>query len=156
VAPPRTLIRGEDLRISSPQNPGVQKSEELYLQGRYFEADCLASDSVGDFVRITGNKVSGYYQVSKTTIATPSHMPAVGIIAEKSSLTRCFVQTQGLYITTGLIAGLRYWISTSSQLTSMMPIPNPGDSLIAQVAGQSLSDTELILTLSAHVVKLRG
>jgi hypothetical protein len=154
ASPGRTRIRSLDIRrgerVASPY------SEEHTFKGRYFEADCLTTDSVGDFVRITGDPVSGIYQVSKVSIDTPTHMPAIGVITAKTTLTRCFIQTQGIYVVPGLISGLRYWISTSSQLTSMMPSPTPGNTLLAQVAGQSISDTELILTLQAHVVKLRG
>jgi hypothetical protein len=154
--PPRTYLRSEDLRAYSQPNPGIARSEEPYLQGRYFEADCLGTDLPGNFVHITANKVSGYYQVAKVSISTVANMPSIGIIADKTSTTRCFVQTQGIYVTTGLIPGLRYWIDSNAQLTSMMPYPTAGNSLIAQAAGQAISDTELMLTLTAHLVKLNG
>lgn len=138
----RTLIRHRDQRQITPNTPGRGVDERLTAQGRYFEADCLAADSVGDFVYITGTPVSGFYQVTQVDITDPSAMPAVGVIVEKSTSTRCFVQTEGLFFTSGLTPQARYWVGADSQIS-----PSPPVSDIAQVIGIALSDTDLKLLI---------
>ena len=47
------------------------------------KANCLATDLLGDCVRITGPKVANRYQVTRVNIATAGNPPAVGIIVRK-------------------------------------------------------------------------
>lgn len=58
-------------------------------------ANCLAADSVGKTVYITGNEVAGKIQVTTSDLADPAKMPVVGVIIEKSSSTDALVQYVG-------------------------------------------------------------
>ena len=154
---PVTRIRHKDIRIVAPQTPGIDKDEEKFAEGRYFEADCLASDAVTDFVYITGDTVGGFYQVTKVDPYVPATMPAVGYIAEKSTATRCFVQTLGVIeVAGGLTPGGRYWIGADSRLDAAFPPRLSGQIVVAQVVGVALSSTDLLLRPEFQAHKLRG
>ena len=56
-----------------------------------FPANCLLSDSVGDFVYISGPTLSGLRQVAGVNITNPTTMPAIGVIISKSASQVCVV-----------------------------------------------------------------
>jgi hypothetical protein len=97
---------------------------------------------VGDFVYITGSPVLGFYQVAKADVADPLKVPAVGVIVEKSTATRCFVQTEGLFVTSSLAPHSRYWVGSDSKVSV-----SPPASGAAQIIGIALSDTDLKLLI---------
>jgi len=130
-------------------------SEDAYARGRYFHADCPATDAIGDFVRISADDVADIFQVSKVDITDASTMPAIGLIISKSSATRCFVLTFGVYETTGLVPGQRYWVGFDGQLTGSLPIPPSPGTAVAQAIGYALSDTELLIRPDMMAIKLR-
>lgn len=138
---PRSLIRARDVRARLGNSPDTSLTEDQLTQGRYFEADCLAGDVVGDFVSVTGAPVGGFFQTTKTDISLNETTPTVGVIVSKETSTRCLVQSFGVYITTGLTTGARYWVGSDSRLTAVRPAG------VAQSVGAALSPTELLLRL---------
>lgn len=154
MAPPRPLLRFDSIRQLDTSADGTD--EELFARGRYFDADCLATDAVGDFIRITGGKVAGVYQVSKVDILDASTMPAIGLITSKTSTTSCFVRTFGIIAATGLVPGARYWVGSDSQIAAVHPTPGIGEIAVAQVVGVALDSTELLLRPEYQAHKLRG
>jgi hypothetical protein len=63
--------------------------------GRRRLGNCLASDSVGDLVFITGPIVGGRVQVTKVDVDDADKMPAYGVITEKATATDCTVLVEG-------------------------------------------------------------
>ena len=157
---PRVRIRSKDVRQTTPNTPARDVGEENTTRGRYFEADCLATDVVGDFVYINGAPVSGFFQVTRVDITNPSHLPTVGIIVEKSTTTRCFVQRFGLIDVSTfpsaptLVPQSKYWIGFDGRLRDTLPEPVSGVA-VAQLVGQALSTTELLLLEGSQPFKLR-
>ncbi len=152
----RTRIRHRDIRLVLPQSPAVDKDERDLAKGRYFEADCLATDLIGDFVHITVAAVAGLFQVQRVDVTDATTMPAVGMITEKSMATRCFVQTLGQLGGNGLSPGTRYWVGLSGQISSTPPTPPIGGFAVAQVVAVALDTTALLLRPNFQAVKLRG
>lgn len=152
---PRSYIRHRDIRIVTEDTGtrDVDKSEHNYTRGRYFEAGCGISDQVGDLVNITGDDIAGVFQVGQMDVFDGATFPVVGIIAEKLTGTSCFVVTQGIFITTGLTPGKRYWVGIDGALTDTFPAV-PGNRNHTQVVGKALSDTELLIDVSSTVYKL--
>jgi len=142
---PRTLIRHSQVRraerVDSPA------TEDQTLKGRYFQADCLATDSIGVFVRILGNPVSGVRQVRRVDVTDQTLMPAVGVIVEKTSLTRCLVQIMGEVIVDpeNLVPGKRYFIGRDSELADAPPDPVIGEKIASQVIGIALEPGILLV-----------
>ena len=121
----------------------VPRSERIL--GR---ANCLATDSVGDCVRITGPKISNRFQVAKVDIATPGQHLAVGIVVKKFDPTTCVVHFHGplrnVYL--ALSPGRAYLVGTDSK------VAKPGDpnypvsgSHFFQQIGVSTSTNELLV-----------
>lgn len=160
--PPRSYIRHRDLRIVTDDvaSKDIDKSEQAFARGRYYEADCSVTDAVGDFVYITGNPVAGLFQVTKVDITDPTHLPTSGIIVEKTTTTRCFVVRFGLVDVSSfpsaptLTPQARYWIGFDGRLTGSLPIPVSGVGM-AQMVGHAISSTELLLLEGTQPFKLR-
>ena len=142
-------------QIRRVDSTGLATDEEAFARGRYFPANCLGTDVVGDFVQITGDKVAGLAQVSKVDITDASTMPAIGVILQKDSLTDCFVQTFGIIPASGLVSGARYWVGADSQLAAVHVIPPTGEIAVAQVVGVALDPSELLLRpdYQAHILR---
>lgn len=159
--PPRVLIRHKDLRQHTPNTPARAFSEEDSLRGRYFEADCIATDTVGDFVYITGAPVGGFFQVKKVDITDAGHLPTAGVIVEKTTTTRCFVVRFGLIDVSSfpsaptLTPQSKYWIGFDGRLRDSLPTPVSGTA-VAQLVGHALSTTELLLLEGTQPIKLRA
>ncbi|HUX16555.1 MAG TPA: hypothetical protein VMW52_08775 [Phycisphaerae bacterium] len=153
--PTRTLLRSRQIRADLA-TLDTDRDEEKLLRGRYFEADCLAADAVEDLVYIRANKSGGFFQVEKVDIQAPATMPAIGMILEKSTSTRCFVQVFGIIELSGLVVGDRYWVGADSQIAASPPTRVVGVQVIAQVVGVALSGTELLFNPDYQAVKLRA
>lgn len=117
-----------------------------------FKAYCSVSESVGDVVRISGNKIGNYYQVSKVDIDNSDLVIsiAVGVISEKLSDTVCTVTRLGILsgVYTGLAYGRLVFVGTDSRLT----IIRPSDPLIGyrmvQVVGHTLSSSDIFVQIN--------
>lgn len=159
MAPPvgtRTLVRSRDIRADLPQTPATSQTEESLLKGRYFEADCLATDAVGNMVRITGPSVLGFRQVTKVDVTDRTKMPAVGLIVSKSTITRCFVQTLGEVPLAGIVAGARYYVGAAGSPASLIPSPAPAAEAIVQVIGVGVDTGVLLLAPSFQMTVRKG
>lgn len=103
-----------------------------------FAATCLATDVVGDLVRISG---PGKH-VTKVNPLFAEQMPAIGIIVSKSSSTECMVQVSDLVanVVSGLTPGQVYYVGADGRLSST-PLVAP---YISQPCGIAI-DTNLFL-----------
>lgn len=124
----------------------------------YLDANCLASDDVGDCVYATANAVGGIYQVTKvdpTVYATPA---AFGVIQEKSSATDCKVQLRGALVDvyTGLSVGERLFVDVDGALTHTIPTPAPGGFVTVQAMGTAISENTVLLAPSMQLTRRRG
>lgn len=153
---PRQFIRYNQVRRQGTSD--VQESDDAYAKGRYFEANCLATDSLMDMVRITGPSVGGVFQVTKVDVTSKTKMPAVGIIVQKPTPTTCLVQVRGEVITPFALApGGRYFVGANSQ-PSLPPVPAPavdGISLV-QWIGVAIDSNRLLLEPDFDCIVLRG
>jgi len=130
----------------------VPRSERIL--GR---ANCLATDDVGDCVRITGTKVGNRFQVTKVDPANSGEDQAVGIIVRKDDPTNCIVQFHGPMrgVYTGLTPGKRYWVGSDSRLTLTIGTPAVGGIFYLQFMGVATDDQEVLV--DPHVpTKRRG
>lgn len=141
----RTLLRYSQIRrterVDSPA------TDALYALGRYFEADCLAGDVVGALVYITGIAVLGIAQVTTADPRALGKYPAVGMIAEKSTATRCLVQTFGEspIVFVGLTPGRVYFLDTTGLVTATPPAPLPGGRCAIQAIGSAIDSGRLLV-----------
>lgn len=130
----------------------------LYRANRIaiFDAVCLVTDVVGDWVRISGPlDVNGFRQVTKVDITDPvGKMPAVGMIIEKPIDTECVVQTFGEVEPGGaaLTPNKRYFIDRTSRTADAPPAPNLGEKVAAQVVGVALDEAILDVALNLYFV----
>lgn len=130
------------------------------LGGETLDADCLATDTVGDFVYITGDPIAGIYQVTKVDITDASNLPAIGVIVNKSTSTRCTVQLRGIVdVSTwpsppSLVSNSNYWIGFDSKVASSVPVPVSGISLV-QMVGKAVGPSELLIFMDSNVYKLQ-
>lgn len=156
MTPPRTLIRFSQVRrterVDSPSD------ESQMALGRYFQADCQVSDAIGMFVYITGPAVSGIPQVTKTDIQTYGKYPAVGIIVEKSTTTRCLVQVFGEVEVSpaALVPGRPYFVGFDSLITNLPPIPLPGTFSAIQAIGTAIDTGRLLLNVHPQLFLKSG
>jgi len=155
VASGRTLVRASQIRRSD----GVASSadEGQVTLGRYFSADCLLADAIGSFVRITGVAVAGIAQVATVNIAITGQYPAVGVIIEKSTTTRCLVQVIGeLQVSPPtLIPGRPYFIDVDGTITDVPPVPASGTVVAIQAIGTAIDIGRLLLNVHPQLF-LRG
>lgn len=112
-------------------------------------ARCLSADQVGHAVRVTGDKIDGLHQVTRTDIdaTTPSEAKSVGVIASKSDSTTCVVQTSGVLagVLSGLTPGRLLFVDTDATLTiTPPPRPSSGERTIQALAYAIASDAAVI------------
>jgi hypothetical protein len=144
---PRTLVRYEQIRRVEPTGT-VPLDDAALLKGRTFLADCQPTDIVGNCVIVTGPAVLGMPQVTKVDIKTTGLTQAsIGIIAEKSSATRCLVMSFGelAVLPALLIPGKHYWIGDDSNPTSVLPVPDPGQKIACQIIGSAIDTGRLLI-----------
>jgi len=83
------------------------------------DADCDASNAVGDCVYPTGTRVSGKLQVALADPRDATKSPAFGVIVEKLTSTTCVVRTRGELdgVYSGLSIGAMVWLDLNGLLT---------------------------------------
>lgn len=116
-------------------------------------ANCLATDQVGDCIHITGPKVGIRLQVTKVDITDRTTMPSIGIIVEKTSDTKCIIQTEGDYVESGLTAGSLYYVGHDARITDEIPEPPLGGIALVQIMGEALDDEKLLLRPELDLVE---
>lgn len=152
------FILSQIKRIIHGDNAGLWKDDFLSLGildlqdlslGQLFPADCVATDSAGAAVRITGPYVSGVAQVTTCDISSAGGYPAVGVIQYKTSVTRCFVRAQGPiagYVT--LVPGATYFVGFDG-FPALAPLPSsPSGHAAVQALGVALDATTLQLAVT--------
>ena len=112
-----------------------------------FQADCTASESIGDPVVFSTTDDGA---VESITSNVYDNRLVVGIINAKSSDTRCTVITMGILenISTGLTRGLPLWVSATGNLTTTKPPSGHW-----QVLGNAISSTSISVNIEMRKVK---
>ena len=124
------------------------------LTDSVFTATCVATNVVGDIVRITGSGKT----VDKVDCTDEAKMLAVGVIISKSSSTTCLVQTNDLAasVYTGLNPGKMYFVGSNGRPTTTRPTPTIGGTVLVQPIGFAI-DTNLFLVLpGTTIVRMQG
>lgn len=138
---PRSLVRYEEVRRRG-KDPAVQESDAPYADGRYFDANCQASNVVNDCVHVVA-EVGGIPSVDRSDPALSITMPAIGIIVLKYTPTTCVVQHVGEITTiSGLIPGLWYFVGPAGQ-PNLVPPPIGST---RQLFGYALGASKFLLT----------
>lgn len=114
-----------------------------------FRASCLASDSMGRAVRISGPVSGGMYQVESVDIdsAVAGESTAVGVIVSKPTSMTCVVQTSGvlLGVISGQAEGRKLFVQTDATLSTAVPgRPTSGRRTIQALAMTISSDAAII------------
>lgn len=150
----RTLIRYKQVR----RVDNSDSDETSLAGGRAFSADCLSSDVIGMFVYITGPAVSSIPQVTCADIATTGKYPAVGVIVEKTTTTRCFVQVLGELevISPVLDPGKTYFVGADGHMTSMAPSPPLLGKVAIQAIGVATDTGRLLLNVHPAIFLRSG
>jgi hypothetical protein len=137
-----------------PQSLGFNRDERDLFLDRYFEADCQATDLVGDFVYVTG--AAAFPQVTRVDPRNLATMPAVGVLFEKTSATHGLVLRQGELPSVGLVPGAGYFIGADGRLAQLAPAPLAGGLAVVQRVGTALTSTRLALEIGAAPGIRRG
>jgi hypothetical protein len=147
----RPLLRYSQLRRAEPVD--APSNDDSLARGRYFQADCLAGDVVGAFVYITGASIATIPQVTTVDIKVSGKYPAVGMILEKSTSTRCLVIVFGEVVVSPatLTPGKHYWIGTSGLLSATLPAPGVGERVATQLAGYAIDAGRLLISPERRV-----
>lgn len=153
----RTLIRHSQLRPTEPVDYGAL-DEEYFSRGRYFAANCSSTDINGQFVYITGPSIGGLPQVTKVDISTSGMYPAVGVLIEKNTPTRCTVHVIGEFAVSpaNLIPGKPYFIGSDSMLTHIPPVALVGGFVAVQAVGTAIDYGRLLLNVHPQLFLRSG
>lgn len=117
-----------------------------------FEADCLSGDALGDIVYR-----SSATAVEKCDISNASKMPAIGIIVEKPSSTRCKVRTLGTAnVYTALNIGKAFFVGSDARPSLTRPTPGIGQLAYLQGIGKSSNATTVIVSPDNYMTVIRG
>jgi len=110
-------------------------------------AECLATDSVGDVVRIRAAKSANVFKVEKADISVLAKMPAVGVIFRKDSATDAWVQFHGPLrgVFSGLTPNARYFVGTDGTIAEDGDGNYPTYLDSFQQIGVATSDDELLI-----------
>lgn len=126
----------------------VPRSERIL--GR---ADCLATDVIGDVVRIRAAKVGNRFQVEKVDVSTPGSPPAVAVVRKKYTATDCIIHLHGPLrnIYTGLTPGRAYLVGTDGRPAKAgdANYPVSGSDYFQQIGVATSDDELLVIFLSA-------
>jgi hypothetical protein len=124
----------------------VPRSERIL--GR---ATCLATDAVGDIVRIRAAKVGNVFQVEKVDIGTPGSPPAVAIIRKKDSPTNAIIHFHGPLrgIYAALSPGTIYLVGTDARPAKVGDANYPvgGVDYFQQIGVATSTDELLVIPL---------
>lgn len=120
------------------------------------EANCLASDAVGDLVYVRGDSVAGLPQVAKADITAWSTMPAIGMILSKAAPTDAMVIRRGLVDSSGLTPGGLLFVGPDGKPTSTRPTPTGSNRYFVQIVGSALDANRLMLCPELNVTRIRA
>lgn len=128
--------------------------------GQVFEAACAATDTVGTFVRISGDEVDGLTSVTAVDITDSDKMPCVGVVVYKHSSTRCRVARDGRVSFTDLanplIPGKRYFVGYDGRPTRTPPslYASPTGYAMLQCIGVAASSSSLEFRPDTFIVRM--
>lgn len=112
---------------------------------------CQATDAEGDLVGIFGAPVGGLYHVGRVDITNGNRMPAVGVLVQKTDITRGVMQTQGLVSGyAGLVPGRVAFAGANGRPTHAVPLV-AGQRTYVQVIGVAFSSDVLEVMPSPNV-----
>lgn len=135
---------------------GILSLQDL-VAGQLILADCLATDSPGAAVRITGPYVLGIAQVTTCDVSVVGGYPAIGVIQYKTSLTRCFVRVAGPlagYIT--LTPGTTYFVGFDGMPAAAPLVASLSGFTSVQALGTAIDVTTLLLNVSPNRFLRKG
>jgi hypothetical protein len=117
-------------------------------------ANCLSSDTIGRAVFISGDDISGVFQVETMDPQDGSKVPAIGIIISKSSPTDCQVQLFGQMkgIVTGLTPGKAIFVALDGSLSHSPPAPVLTIAYV-QPIGIAMADDTVFVSPSLSITK---
>jgi hypothetical protein len=131
------------------------ETEGVLVIGDYpdptFEAVCLSTDAVEDWVYVRNNYTGSKLTVAKADPSDSSKVPAIGVIISKSDSTNCIVQwMEKVNIYTGLTAGRVYFLNTNGRHTLTPP---HGGIKYVQKLGVAVDETTLLISLQLDLTK---
>lgn len=111
-------------------------------------ANCLATDVVGDLVRIRAVKTGNLFEVERVDIATAGNPPAQAVIIRKLGATDCIVQFAGPIagIYTGLTPNAAYFVGTDGRPAAAGDANFPSFGQPFQQIGTATDDEEVFLS----------
>lgn len=118
-----------------------------------YAANCVAGDAVGNAVFITADAVLGKLQVATCDPSDIAKMPAVGVIASKSSPTDCLVILGGVWTTAGVVPDGKYLVGSAGAL-ALPPVPGTRP-FIVQYVGFGLSTTQILIQPSLSLTRFQ-
>lgn len=123
---------------------------------KWLRANCLAADSVGNCVYVSGD-VAGVTQVTTVDPIDHSKMPAIGIITSKESPTDCIVQLFGELAPGGSFTpGKRVFVGNAGTLSHSIPTPGVGGFGEIQSMGIAIAVSKILLMPEHSVLRRRG
>jgi hypothetical protein len=119
-------------------------------------ANCLAGDSVGNAVYVTGAAVGDVYQVATVDPRDAAKMPAIGVIESKSSPTDCVVQALGEMknVVSGVTPGRNVMVEVGGTVGHTFPSPLVGGTVRIQYIGVALS-TDVVFVCPNFLLSVR-
>lgn len=118
-------------------------------------ADCPVGAAVGDMVYASADRIAGIYQVDLCDIDQANKRP-IGILRQKTSPTRCYVQTSGPLegIYTGLTVNRHLFLGTGvgARLVQIPPMHPSVGTRYFQIAGIALATDVFDLKLMQPVI----
>ena len=119
---------------------------------------CLATDTVGKWMAIRGDRVNGKWRVERADPRDETKMPAVGVLVSKSTPTvgvmHMFGPLRDFYL--GLNFGKSYFIGDNGVLSETLPTVLPGGYALVQKVGESMSSDLLWVAGDLGVIKRVG
>lgn len=141
----RTLLRYSQVRrtdrVDAPADDGQ------FALGRYFQANCQATDAIGHLVYVTGAAIAGVPQVTRADIKATGKYPVIGMLVEKSSLTLCLVQVFGeIAVSPAILTpGKPYWVGLDGLIVEAVPTAGVGERVATQVVGYAIDTGRLLI-----------
>lgn len=116
-----------------------------------FQAQLVPGISLGTCVSVHSSAGVNIV-VDKADITDISKMPAVGILMSKSSDTLGTIICSGIFSSSGLDKGKRYFVGEDGVLSNFAPIPT-STSVFVQSVGVALSESSLLVAMPSDIVE---
>lgn len=134
----------------------IPRASRLFAP-KIVNANCLATDVVGDCIISTGDRISGFYQVTRIDPRVLSSGPSWGIIISKQTATDCVVQMFGVLdgVYTGLTVGKIQWVGLDGRLNddNSTVTALPAGQVFVQQMGLSIASDVVLLFPEQPIVR---